>query len=55
MNQTLSEMTVDDFIFEEGRDIMNKELGTRPCSFHANGGSKTSGIVPPILSHLNLI
>jgi hypothetical protein len=55
INQTLSEMVVGDFIFEEGRDIMNKELGTRPCSFHANGGSKTSGIVPPILKHLNLL
>lgn len=55
ISQTLSDLTEDDFMFLEGGRIMNKETQTFPCSFHANGGSKTSGVVPPILAHLNLV
>ncbi|HET6459083.1 MAG TPA: hypothetical protein VFG24_09425, partial [Nitrosopumilaceae archaeon] len=54
ISQTLSELTVDDFEFLANGKIKNKETGETPCSFHANGGSKTSGIVPPILNHLGL-
>lgn len=54
LNQTLSGTTIDDFEFSGDGMIRNKETLSFPCSFHANGGSKTSGIVPPILKHLQL-
>lgn len=51
---TLHQVAEDELDFSEER-IRNKETGTYPCSFHANGGAKDSGIVPPILRHLNLL
>lgn len=51
---TLHSVSLDDLQFEQ-HGIFNKETGSVPCSFHANGGAKTSGVLPPILSHLNLI
>jgi len=50
--QTLTGMTTHDFDFSEG--IKNKETGCFPLAFHANGGSKTSGVMEPILQHLGL-
>lgn len=51
---TLHDVKYDDLDFSRER-IRLKETGTYPCSFHANGGAKSSGILPPILRHLNLI
>jgi len=51
---TLHDVVYDDLDFSKER-IRLKETGTYPCSFHANGGAKSSGILPPILRHLNLV
>jgi hypothetical protein len=50
--QTLTGMTMNDFDFGVG--IRNKETYQFPLAFHANGGSKTSGVMEPILQHLGL-
>lgn len=50
--QTLTGMSPDNFEF--GETIVNKETGESPMVFHANGGSKTSGVMEPILKHLGL-
>lgn len=50
---TLHSVEVDELDFEGDR-IYNKVTDTFPCSFHANGSAKSSGIVPPILKHLKL-
>jgi len=50
---TLHSATMDDLDFS-GERIRNNETESFPCSFHANGGAKSSGILPPILNHLKL-
>ena len=50
---TLHGLTLEDLDFKETR-IKNKNTGEYPASFHANGGAKTSGVLPAILKHLNL-
>lgn len=51
---TLHDVSLDDLDFSKER-IRNKETGAYSCSWHFNGGSKTSGVREPILRHLNLI
>jgi len=51
---TLHSVDIDELEFNK-LGIVNKECGCYPMSFHANGGAKTSGVLPEILKHLNLI
>lgn len=51
---TLHSMKIEDLDFGEN-NIKNVETGFTPCSFHANGDAKTSGLLQPILKHLNLL
>lgn len=51
---TLHDVKLDELEFNSN-GIMNKETGIYSRSFHANGGAKTSGVLPEILKHLNLI
>lgn len=51
---TLHDVSVDELDFINER-IFNKTTKTYPCSFHANGGAKTSGVLPVILNHLKLL
>ncbi len=52
--QTLHTVSVDDFEFTE-QGIKNKETGSYPMIYHANGDGKTNGVKEPILRHLNLL
>jgi hypothetical protein len=54
LSGTLHDVVLDDLDFRKER-IRNKETGTYSCSFHANGGAKSSGVLPPILKHLKLV
>lgn len=51
---TLHSVEKDELDFNEF-GIFNKECGCIPLSFHANGNAKTSGVLPLILKHLNLL
>lgn len=51
--QTLHGVTMDEFCLES-EFIENRAMGSFPMAFHANGGSKTSGVVEPILRKLKL-
>jgi len=53
LSQTLHEVELDEFDFSEER-VRNKTTNSYPCTFHFNGGSKTSGVREPILKHLGL-
>jgi hypothetical protein len=50
---TLHQVEIDELDYSP-IGIFNKETAMYPCSFHANGGAKTSGILPKILNHLKL-
>lgn len=49
---TMHEVKRDELEF--GERIYNNITGTYPCSYHFNGGSKTGGLMQPILEKLNL-
>ena len=51
---TMHDVKEEDLNFDKER-IRIRETGTYPCSFHFNGGSKTGGLMQPILKHLNLV
>lgn len=53
--QTLCDVSETDFEFEwKSSKIKNRITGSFPMAFHANGGSKTSGVMEKILITLGL-
>lgn len=53
--QTLTDVSMNDFEFSwKSPKIRNRITGSYPMAFHANGGSKTSGIMEPLLKALDL-
>jgi len=54
ITQTLHITSIDEFEFTD-KGILNKETGTIPSIFHANGDGKSSGVKEPILKYLNLL
>lgn len=53
INQTMSDVKPEELDLT-GEYIKNIETGSEPCSFHFNGGSKTGGMMQPILHKLKL-
>lgn len=51
--QTLTGVTADELDIQPGI-VRNLVTNTSPIAFHANGGSKTAGLMEPILQALNL-
>lgn len=52
---TLHDVALDELEFITNDGVRIKETGVYPCSFHMNGGAKTSGVREPLLKHLNLL
>jgi len=51
--QTLHDVKPEELDFS-GEKIRNKEIGSEPIAFHANGSGKTNGCREAILNHLKL-